>query len=122
MDFEIDKVAVVVAYGNGRVANYHQLKASDCDRFWSIWRTKVEQYWIKTLSDSPADPCVIAHFDDLLAAAEEKKVYRLAGSKGKPKLTSDSFGDSSKDPSDQANKTLKTKDELINLIKKRSKE
>lgn len=139
---------MVVAYGDGRVANYHQLKRPDCERFWSTWTKKVEQYWIKTLSGSPADPGLIAHLDDLLTASDDKnkKVYRLAGLKGvskektnagskggsKEKTIVDSLGDkenssrvgltNGKQLSDQPNRNLKTKDELIRLIQERREE
>lgn len=141
LDFEIDQVAVVVAYGDGRVANYHQLKEPDCERFWMDWTKKVEQYWIRILSSSPADPGLLAHFDDLLAASEEKnrKVYQLGDSKEKKKVTTDSLdvqesskarsgskdrlgGQENARASDQASKNHKTKDELIGLIQKRRKD
>ena len=142
LKFEIDRVAVVVAYGDGRVANYHQLKRQDCDRFWSTWTKKVEQYWIKTLSGSPADPGLVSHLDDLLTASDEKnkKVYRVASSKGgsKGKATASSLDGkensgvvfnrkassgagvtNDKQVGDLPNRNLKTKDELISLIQKR---
>lgn len=131
---------MVVAYPDGRVANYHQLKESDCARFWEAWTQKVEQYWIRTLSGSPADPCLIAHFDNLLVALEEKnkKVYSLGGSKRKVAADSlgvqgssskarsankkHSGGQESSSASDQPSKNHKTKDQLIDLIQKRTKD
>ena len=123
LDFEIDRVAVVVAYGDGRVANYHQLEWQDCERFWSTWTRKIEQYWIKTLSGSPADPGLLAHLDNLLVASDEKnkKVYRLGGSKASANSFAGKEKSSGVSKKGLGNQPSKTKDELINLIQKKGK-
>lgn len=115
LSFELDKIAVVVAYNDGRIANYHQLSEKDCKNFWNSWTKKLEQYWIKTLSNAPADPSVIGHFDQLLTRLEEKdkKIYQL----NKIELKNDEQQSIKKS---KTAKKFKNKQELLQLINKKN--
>lgn len=114
---------MVVAYNDGRTANYHQLEQQDCKEFWTTWTNKLEEYWVKTLSRSPIDPCLVSHFDNLLALCEEKKkkLYhfnelRIDKPTDEP-LKARSTNFSSQTTGDK--KKYKSKEELIELLKKK---
>lgn len=44
-DFQIDKLAIIIAYEDGHPAHVHKLSKSLCHSYWSLWTLRLKQYW-----------------------------------------------------------------------------
>ena len=51
LQFQIEKVVIVIAYEDGSPADVHQLSHSHCRDYWKLWLLRLQKYW-QTLESS----------------------------------------------------------------------
>ncbi|CRL03369.1 CLUMA_CG016175, isoform A [Clunio marinus] len=47
---------IVVAYNDGQKANLFELKEADLKKYWKIWLTRLQEYWVRYKDNTLPDP------------------------------------------------------------------
>lgn len=55
-DIRLKTGYVVVAYKNGHTAHIFRLSESDIQKYWSIWLSRLQEYWIRYRDGTLPDP------------------------------------------------------------------